>query len=100
MCTNTDDSAINTVEIENLLQTIYDLSQNKRGQRALTQSTVACLEDALAVTTDILISEYEQQKYTLARLRALAKILQTGRDGPYAYPIDQAAGPRPTRGGL
>lgn len=97
MDTNITDDATYYEQINILLNKINELT-NRAGPKAHTQATIACLEDALAVLSDVLISETEQREYTLARLRQLAKILQTGREGPYAYPVDQVAGERPRKG--
>jgi alpha-N-acetylglucosamine transferase len=60
-----------------------------------THSTTACLEDSLAVATDIILREVAQREETLARLQQLVKILQAGRTDPYSYDRGASAGPRP-----
>ena len=67
------------------------MTPNKRH----THRTAAGLEDALAVTLD-LIREYENmEKFTLARLHQLEEILGEVRQGPYEYDPDRPAGERP-----
>jgi hypothetical protein len=64
-------------------------------QKRHTHRTAAGLEDALAVTLD-LIREYENmENYAQARLRQLADILTEVRQGPHNYNPDRPAGERP-----
>jgi type IV secretory pathway TrbL component len=67
-------------------------SQNKApAQKRHSHSTTAGLEDALAVTIDLL----NKQKADQARTAQLLSILQQVREGPSAYDPDRPAGHRP-----
>jgi hypothetical protein len=63
-----------------------------------TQATQSNYHDALAVAIDVILEEDAQARYRQARLAQLQKILKVGSTGPYAYPVDPPAGPRPEKG--
>ena len=56
-----------------------------------TYSTIACMEDAIAVILD---SEFEMSALQ-ARLTKARQILGAGRTSPHSYDPDQPAGRRP-----
>ncbi len=73
------------------LQHRLDEIQDERKTRRHTYATGAGLEDAIAVTIDLLI----KQKADQARTESLLEILRQVRQGPHAYDQDRPAGKRP-----
>lgn len=73
---------------------------DRRQPKRHTHATAAGLEDAIAVSID-LIREYKvTQEYTAQRIRQLQDILKTVRSGPLAYDEDRptkSPGRRPVR---
>jgi len=65
-------------------------AQSPRPKRH-THRTIAGIEDAMAVTIDLLI----KQKADLARTQTLLEILQKVRESPHAYDPERPAGLRP-----
>lgn len=59
-----------------------------------THRTAAGLEDALAVSTDIINELLRSQAYVITRVNSLSSILRETRPGPYAYNPERAAGMR------
>lgn len=86
--------------LRNLQEQIDLLESEIEGIKARrhTQSTTAGVEDALSVAIDIVMQDQAADQYRQARIGQLQKILQTTRQGPYAYPVDQPAGPKPNGG--
>lgn len=102
--------------LDRIERRLAQLEEENRARH--THSTGACLEDALAVSADILAEEtkeaertrailvqllrlvegqLQQRQYTTGRLAQLIEILQIGRSGPNAYPTERPAGTRPLR---
>lgn len=69
----------------------------KAGQKRHTHATIAGLEDALAVSLDIIRENESSKKYTDARLSQLNGILQELRSGPNNYDQNKPAGRRPAK---
>lgn len=59
-----------------------------------TNPTAAGLEDALAISVDVLLEVEQELQYLEARIAQLQEVLQILRSGPYAYDQDRPAGPK------
>lgn len=81
-------------KIAELEDAIADLKGQLERQQH-TPSTIACLEDALAIALDIIQSNEIQQEFINSRLNQLITALRRGRISPRAYPVDLPAGKRP-----
>jgi outer membrane murein-binding lipoprotein Lpp len=88
-------------QIADLQKQITDLvaQQAQQQPKRLTHSTIAGIEDALAVAIDIVMEGQAADEYRQARMRQLQSILQITRQGPDAYPIDRPAGKKPKKNG-
>jgi hypothetical protein len=73
-----------------------EMAATKKGgtdQRRHTHSTLAGLEDAIAIVLDLLLSQ-GLNEYVRYSLNDLQEILSKIREGPNAYDIDRPAGER------
>lgn len=85
-----------TQELKNveLRMTVLEarLAELENGPKRHTHATTAGLEDALAVTIDVLQEYHLSRAYTEARLKQLNEILGMVRAGPQAYDAEQPSG--------
>lgn len=66
-----------------------------QNQKRHTMSTLAGIEDALAIQVDIMNEMVQHQQYMDAMMLRLLHTLQTVRTGPNNYDPDTPAGRRP-----
>lgn len=79
--------------IRKIYQVMKDLEDRLKDQDKdslrLTHGTTAAHEDALAILMRLQIEENEHFQYRQAWINQTQRILQTSRQGPYAYDPDQ-----------
>jgi hypothetical protein len=67
------------------------------GPKRHTHSTLAGIEDALAIAIDVLNEYAESQRFAQVRMTQLQNVLKTVRSDPNGYDQDKPAGLRPER---
>jgi hypothetical protein len=77
-------------QLDSLIQEIEESRKNRR----YTESTIAMIEDSMSITIDLLYGIHADADWRVDRLSKLMTVLQTGRKGPNAYPVDMPAGKR------
>lgn len=68
--------------------------QDQLDRKAHTESTIAAMEDALAVLMRVELEEKQHALYRESWINRAQSILQSARQGPRAYPVDQPTGKR------
>lgn len=65
-----------------------------QNHRRHTESTLCMIEESVGITVDLLFHIREEEAWREGRYQKLLSVLQVGRKGPNAYPIDPPAGLR------
>lgn len=76
------------------LSVVVSVMRLRQEQKAHTHSTLAGLEDGIAIAVDILNELYTSQTYVRGRAKNLVDVLSLVRRGPHAYDPDRPAGQR------